>query len=67
MQATIQAAQPFELHGTRYYAIRYVVDGEQQLREARLSHDMAYPDPQAGDRIEVHALLGIVDRVTKVV
>jgi hypothetical protein len=28
---------------------------------------MAYPDPQAGDRIEVHALLGIVDRVTKVV
>jgi hypothetical protein len=65
MQATVQAAQPYELHGIRYYSIRYVVDGEQQLREARLSHDMAYPDPQAGDRVEVHALLGIVDRVTR--
>jgi hypothetical protein len=65
MQATIQAVQPYELHGTRYYAIRYVVDGEQQLREARLSHDMAYADPHPGDRVDVHALLGIVDRVTK--
>jgi hypothetical protein len=65
MQATVQAAQPYELHGIRYYQIRYVVDGEQQLREARLSHDMAYADPQAGDRVEVHTLLGIVDRVTR--
>ena len=65
MQATVHAVQPYELHGTRYYAIRYVVEGEQQVREARLSHDMAYADPQPGDRVDVHALLGIVDRVTK--
>ena len=65
MQATIQAAQPYELHGIRYYRLLYVVDGEQQLREARLSHDMAYPDPDAGDRVDVHAILGIVDRVTR--
>ena len=65
MQATSHAAQAYELHGTRCYAIRYLVEGEQQPREARLSHDMAYADPQPGDRVDVHALLGIVDRVTK--
>lgn len=66
MQATIHAVQPYELHGTLYFALRYVVEGEQQLREARLSHDMAYPEPQAGDRVDVHSILGIVDRVTKI-
>ncbi len=66
MQATIQAVQPYDLHGVRYYALRYLVDGDQQLREARVSHDMVYPDPQPGDRVDVRAILGIVDRVIKV-
>ncbi len=66
MLATIQAAQPYELHGILYYRLLYLVDGEQQLREARLSHDMAYPEPDAGDRVDVHAILGIVDRVTRI-
>lgn len=66
MQATIQAVQPYELHGLRYYRLLYLVDGEAQPREARLSHDMTYPDPDAGDRVDVHAILGIVDRVTRI-
>ena len=65
MQATIQAVQPYELHGVLYYRLIYVADGEAQLREARLSHDMAYVEPAAGDRVDVHAILGIVDRVTR--
>ncbi len=65
MQATIQAVQPYQLHGVLYYQLRYVVDGQQQPRDARLSHDMAYADPQPGDRVEVHALLGIVDRIRR--
>lgn len=65
MRAMLQAVQPYELHGTRYYALRYVVDGDAQPREARISHDMAYADPQPGDRVDIHAILGIVDRVTK--
>ena len=65
MQATLQAVQPYELHGVRYYQMRYLVDGEQQVREARVSHDMAYPDPGSGDRVDVHAILGIVDRVSR--
>jgi hypothetical protein len=66
MRATIQAVQPYELHGLTYYRLAFVADGEQQAREARLSHDMAYPDPATGDRIDVHTLLGIVDRVTRI-
>ena len=67
MQATIQAVQPYELHGTRYFRLIYVPDGEEQPREARLSHDMVYADPSPGDRVEVHALLGIVDQVRRLV
>ncbi len=64
-QATVQAAQPYELHGTRYYQIILLFDGEQRPREARLSHDMAYADPAPGDRVEVHAILGIIDNVRR--
>ena len=54
MQGTIQAVQAYDLHGLLYYHLRYVIDGEQQPREARLSHDMAYP-----------ALLGIADQIRR--
>lgn len=65
MEATIQAVQPYDLHGVRYYALRYLVGDDPRPREARLSHDMVYADPQPGDRVDVRAILGIVDRVTK--
>lgn len=66
MRATIEAVQPYQLHGLLYFQLRYLVDGEAQAREARLSHDMAYAEPSAGDRVEVHTLLGIVDRVSRI-
>ena len=66
MKATVQAVQPYELHGTLYYAVRYVVDGDERLREARLSHDMVYANPQPGDRVEVRAILNIVDGISRI-
>lgn len=65
MQATIQAVQPYDLHGVLYYHLRYVIDGEHEPHDARLSHDMAYTDPQPGDRVEVHSLLGITDQIRR--
>lgn len=65
MRAVLQAVQPYELHGVRYYQLLYVTE-DGRPREARLSHDMAYSDPRPGDTVEVHAILGIVDRVTRV-
>jgi hypothetical protein len=63
--ATVQAVQPYELHGTRYFVFLLLFDGEQRPREARLSHDMAYADPAPGDRVDVHAILGIIDGVKR--
>jgi len=65
VRATIEAVQPYDLHGVRYYRVIYRVDGEDGMREARLSHDMVYTDPQAGDAVEVRAILGIVDGITR--
>jgi len=66
MRAELQAVMPYELHGTRYYQLIYLPDGQEQSQQARLSHDMVYADPRPGDAIEVHAILGIVDRIDRV-
>ena len=66
MRATIPAVMPYELHGTRYYQLVLIPEGQQRPQQARLSHDMVYADPRAGDTVEVHAILGIVDRVQRV-
>ena len=63
---TIAAVRPYELHGTRYYAVSYRLDADPAAaREARLSFDMIYDDPQPGDHVLVQQILGVVDRITK--
>lgn len=64
MRATLRAVMPYDLHGLRHYQLVFVPESGGEARQARLSHDMVYADPRPGDAIEVHALLGIVDRVT---
>jgi hypothetical protein len=66
MRATVEAVQPYELHGVRYFRVIYRGEGEEGFREARVSYDMVYADPQQGDTIEVRAILGVVDRIEKV-
>jgi hypothetical protein len=66
MRATLQAVMPYELHGTRYYQLIIMPEGGPRPMQARLSHEMILGDPQIGDTVEVHAILGIVDRVTRV-
>lgn len=63
---TIAGARPYELHGTRYYAVLYRLDAEPGAsREARLSFDMVYDDPQPGDRVLIQQVLGVVDRMIR--
>jgi hypothetical protein len=63
---TILQVRPYELHGTRYYAVLLRLEGEEhQAREARLSFDMIYDDPQPGDAVLVESVLGVVDRITR--
>ena len=56
----------FELHGTPYWAVLYRLDGDDaRNREARLSADMVYDAPTAGDRVLITAVLGVVDRIER--
>ncbi|MEX0749191.1 MAG: hypothetical protein WD359_00145 [Dehalococcoidia bacterium] len=58
--------RPYELHGTRYYAVLYRLDASSETpREARLSFDMIYEDPHPGDRVLVESVLGVVDRMSR--
>lgn len=66
MRATVQAAMPFDLHGTRYYQVIYVPDGAAGAQQARLSHDTVDADLQPGEAVEVHAILGVVDGIRRV-
>ncbi len=66
MRATVQAVMPFELHGTRYYQVIYLPDGAATAQQARLSHDMVDADLRPGEAVEIHAILGVVDGVRRV-
>ena len=66
MRATLTGIQPYELHGTPYFQLILTPDGAPRPIQARLSQDMIEGDPVVGDIVEVHAILGIVDRVKKV-
>jgi hypothetical protein len=59
--------RPYELHGTRYFAVlyRFDADGDQTRREARLSFDMIYDAPQPGDRVLIESVLAVVDRIQR--
>ena len=63
---TIAQVRPFELHGTPYFAVLFALDADpERPREARLSFDMIYDDPQPGDRVLVRSLLGVVDKMER--
>ena len=59
--------RPYELHGTKYFAVRYRLDGDPDsgAREARLSFDMIYEGAQPGDRVLIESVLGVVDRMRR--
>jgi hypothetical protein len=64
--AKILQIRAFELHGTPYFAVQYELDADPGApREARLSHDMIYADPQPGDAVLVASVVGVVDRIEK--
>jgi hypothetical protein len=59
--------RPYELHGTRYYAVLYRLEGDPDTgaREARLSFDMIYEGAHPGDRVLIESVLGVVDRIAR--
>ncbi len=65
-EAVIHQVQPYDLHGTRYYALVYSFANEPgMMREARLPHDSLYPDPKPGDEVLVESVLNMVTDIKK--
>ncbi len=57
---------PFDLHGERYYHLLYTLDDDPgRTEEVRVAHDAISADPQPGDRVTIHAVMGVVTRVEK--
>lgn len=66
MEAILAAAQPYEIHGTRYWRIAYArKDDPDRITEGRVAAEGIYKDPQPGDRVEIRLLLGVIDEVKK--
>ena len=62
----LRRVAPFDLHGERYYHLLYTFDdAPDRAAEARVAHDAIHADPQPGDRVTVHAVMGVVTRVEK--
>jgi hypothetical protein len=57
--------KPYLLHGTQYYQLLIEWLDIPGTREARVSYDVIYEDPQPGDEVEVVAILNIVDRIIR--
>ncbi len=60
----VQDFRPFDIHGTRYYAFLLALEADpRRVLEARVPREAAYPDPQVGDPVFAHMVLGQVTRV----
>jgi hypothetical protein len=66
MEAILALVQPYDIHGTRFYRIAYAQkDQPDQIIEGRVAVEGIYPQPQAGDRVEIQMLLGVINEVKK--
>jgi len=66
--AVLQRLQPITIHGQLSYDIHYVFADEpdSQVRVARVGTEALAPDLQAGDRVRLDFLVGVVTAVHKV-
>ncbi|MBD3276254.1 MAG: hypothetical protein GF372_13135 [Candidatus Marinimicrobia bacterium] len=66
VEAVLEDVQPVSIHGQRYYDIRFRVDStESGIRRARAPFEEVYANPQPGDEVIIHALLGTVTKIEK--
>lgn len=66
MEAILAEVQPYEIHGTKYFRIVYALkDAPDRMSEGRVAAESIYKHPQAGDRVEIRSLLGVIDDVRR--
>lgn len=65
-EASIQAIQAIDIHGTIYYDLVYTHSGEEgQPRRARLGAESIYAGARAGDQIRVTYLMNVATGVER--
>lgn len=64
-EATIREVQPVNIHGTIFYDLVYIHEGETQPRRARVGAESVYPDIQPGDRVLVSYLMNVATGVER--
>jgi hypothetical protein len=65
--AIVQKVQPVSIHGQVSLDIYYLDpdDSQGQVRLARVGKESVPRDIEAGDRVELHYVVGVVTHVTK--
>lgn len=65
--AIVQRIQPISIHGQVSLDIFWMDpdDPEQELRHARIGDESVPKDLTAGDRVQLHYLMGVVTKITK--
>jgi hypothetical protein len=65
--AIVQKIQPVSIHGQISLDIYYLDpdDPQGQVRLARVGQESVPRDIEAGDRVDLHYVVGVVTRVTK--
>lgn len=65
--AIVQKIQPVSIHGQVSLDIYYLDpdDPQGQVRLARVGQESVPRDIEAGDRVDLHYVVGVVTRVTK--
>ena len=67
-EAVVHKIQPISIHGQLSYDLHYVFadEGEEQLHVARLGPEAIVQGVQAGDRVKLDFLVGVVTAVHRV-
>jgi hypothetical protein len=65
--AVVRRIQPVSIHGQVSLDIFWTdpEDPEEEIRHARVGEEAVPRDMEAGDRVTLHYLMGIVTRITK--
>ncbi|MEO8540079.1 MAG: hypothetical protein ABI577_10105 [bacterium] len=66
MDAILAEVEPYTIHGTRFYRIVYATaEQPDRMTEGRVAAEGMYKSPQAGDKVDIRVLLGVIDQVKR--
>lgn len=62
---TITDAQEVRIHDSLYYQITFTTPQNPTPQQTRINAEALYPNPQAGDEVEINLVLGQIMGATK--